>query len=122
MNALLWTLGTLVVLGMAIRIIFEREVNACFERDPAARNLVEVLLTYSGLHAIICYRIAHALDRLRLPILPRLLMTAARWITGIEIHPSATIGRGLFIDHGTGVVIGETTVIGNNVTLFQGVN
>ena len=116
-----WALGSLIVLGMAVRILFEPEVNACFERDPAARNLVEVLLTYTGLHVVIAYRIAHALDRIRIPVLPRLLMTVARWVTGIEIHPSATIGRGLFIDHGSGVVIGETAVLGNNVTLFQGV-
>ena len=116
-----WIMGTLVVLGIAVRIVFEREVKACFERDPAARNLIEVLLTYSGLHVIICHRVAHALDQLKIPVLPRLLMTVARWLTGIEIHPSASIGRGLFIDHGMGVVIGETAVIGNNVTLFQGV-
>ena len=121
MSGWLWVLGALVLLGMAIRIIFEREVKACFERDPAARNLLEVLLTYSGLHVIICHRIAHGLDRLKVPVLPRLIMTAARWVTGIEIHPGATIGRGLFIDHGMGVVIGETTVIGDDVTLFQGV-
>ena len=118
---LFWVAGGLVVLGMAIRILFESEVKACFERDPAARNVVEVLLTYSGLHAIIIYRIAHALDAIRLPVLPRLLMAIARGLTGIEIHPSAKIGRGLFIDHGTGVVIGETAVIGKDVTLFQGV-
>ncbi len=121
MTALLWTVGTLIVLGMAIRIVFEPEVKACFERDPAARNLAEVLLTYSGLHAIIGYRIAHVLDCLKIPLVPRLLMSLVRWCTGIEIHPSATIGRGLFIDHGTGVVIGETAVIGKHVTLFQGV-
>ncbi len=120
-EALLWTLGILVVVGMAIRIAFEPEVKACFERDPAARNLVEVLLAYSGLHVLVFHRIAHALDRLKVPLIPRLLMTAARWVTGIEIHPAATIGRGLFIDHGTGVVIGETAVIGDHVTLFQGV-
>lgn len=121
MTVVWWTLGTLVVVGMAVRILFESEVKACFERDPAARNLLEVLLTYSGLHAIICYHLAHALNRLRVPVIPRAIMTIARGLTGIEIHPSATIGRGLFIDHGMGVVIGETTVIGNNVTLFQGV-
>ena len=121
MTILLWMLGTLVVLGAAIRIVFAPEVKACFERDPAARNLVEVLLTYSGLHVIIAYRIAHALDRLKLPVIPRLLMALARGCTGIEIHPAATIGRGLFIDHGFGVVIGETAVLGENVTLFQGV-
>ncbi len=121
MSALWWTLGILVVLGMAVRILFEPEVKACFERDPAARNIVEVLLAYSGLHAIVAHRVAHALNRLKIPVVPRLLMTITRGLTGIEIHPAAAIGRGLFIDHGTGVVIGETAVSGNNVTLFQGV-
>ena len=121
MTILWWTLGVLILLGMAVRILFEPEVKACFERDPAARNIIEVLLTYSGLHVIIAYRIAHALDQLRIPVVPRLIMTVARWLTGVEIHPAATVGRGLFIDHGTGVVIGETSVIGRNVTLFQGV-
>ena len=121
MTMLWWTLGTLIVVGMVIRMAFEREVKACFERDPAARNLVEVLLTYSGLHVIVAHRIAHALDRCGVPVLPRLIMTLARGLTGIEIHPAATIGRGLFIDHGMGVVIGETAVLGENVTLFQGV-
>ncbi len=121
MSGLLWTLAVLVGLGMAVRIAFEPELKACFERDPAARNLVEVLLTYNGLHALIGYRIAHALEQLRVPVVPRLLMAIVRTLTGVEIHPAATIGRGLFIDHGTGVVIGETTVIGDGVTLFQGV-
>ena len=121
MTMVWWTLGTLVVVGMAVRILFESEVKACFERDPAARNFIEVLLTYSGLHAIICYHLAHALNRLQVPVIPRAIMTIARGLTGIEIHPSATIGRGLFIDHGMGVVIGETAIIGQNVTLFQGV-
>ena len=121
MIGLVWVLGFLVAAGLIIRLVFSPEVNACFERDPAARNIVEVLLTYTGLHAIVYYRIAHALDRIRIPVLPRLLMTGARALTGIEIHPAATIGRGLFIDHGSGVVIGETAVLGDNVTLFQGV-
>ena len=121
MTLVWWVLGGLLVSGMVVRILFEREVKACFERDPAARNIVEVLLTYCGLHVIIYHRIAHALDRLRMPVLPRLIMTIAHGLTGIEVHPSARIGRGLFIDHGTGVVIGETAVIGDNVTLFQGV-
>lgn len=118
-----WLVGLLIVVAslVLVRIAFAQEVKACFERDPAARNLIEVLLTYSGLHAIVSYRIAHALDRLKIPVLPRLIMAVARWLTGIEIHPAATIGRGLFIDHGTGVVIGETAVIGEHVTLFQGV-
>ncbi|MBI3996590.1 MAG: serine O-acetyltransferase [Candidatus Omnitrophica bacterium] len=119
--AVFWILALLIAVGTVIRVAFDAEVTACFERDPAARNLVEVLLTYSGLHVVVFYRLAHALDRVKIPVVPRLLMTIARWMTGIEIHPSARIGRGLFIDHGIGVVIGETTVIGRNVTLFQGV-
>ena len=114
---LLWIAAVLVL----VRIVFAAEVRACFERDPAARNTLEVLLTYPGLHAIVGFRIAHALDRIKIPVLPRLIMAVVRWATGIEIHPSAVIGRGLFIDHGTGVVVGETAVIGDNVTLFQGV-
>ena len=121
MTWLFWILGTLAVLGLAVRLAFGPEVKACFERDPAARNLIEVLFTYSGLHVIVAHRIAHALDRLNVPVIPRLLMALARGFTGVEIHPSAVIGRGLFIDHGFGVVIGETAVLGENVTLFQGV-
>ena len=114
----------LLIVGLLVAwvvVAFRPEIRACFERDPAARNLSEVLLTYSGLHAIVLHRAAHALDRLKVPLAPRLIMTMSRWLTGIEIHPSAVIGRGLFIDHGTGVVIGETAVLGRNVTLFQGV-
>ena len=121
MSALLWFVAILLAAGLVIRVAFEPEIRACFERDPAARNLLEVLLTYPGLHALVFHRIAHALDRVKAPVLPKLLMTAARLVTGVEIHPAATIGRGLFIDHGAGVVIGETAVIGDNVTLFQGV-
>jgi len=104
-----------------ISLIFKKEIKAIFERDPAATNFVEVLLTYSGLHAIIFYRIAHRMFKIGVPFLPRFMSQFARWITGIEIHPGAAISGGFFIDHGMGVVIGETSVIGNNVTLFQGV-
>ena len=121
MSVLIWTVAIFAAVVAAVRVLFAAEVKACFERDPAARSLVEIVLTYSGLHAIIVHRAAHALERLRIPVLPRLLMSLVRWITGIEIHPAAKIGRGLFIDHGMGVVIGETAVIGDNVTLFQGV-
>jgi serine O-acetyltransferase len=121
MTLALWGVGLLLVAGVMLRLTCAPEITACFERDPAARNLAEVLLTYSGLHAILWHRVAHALDRLGVPVLPRLLMAVARWLTGIEIHPAARIGRGLFIDHGAGVVIGETAVLGDNVTLFQGV-
>ncbi|PIQ84046.1 MAG: serine O-acetyltransferase [Candidatus Omnitrophica bacterium CG11_big_fil_rev_8_21_14_0_20_63_9] len=121
MSGFWWALLALVVAGLVVRIKFEPEVKACFERDPAARNFLEVLLTYSGLHVIVCYRIAHTLERVNVPVAPRLIMTLARWLTGIEIHPAATIGRGLFIDHGMSVVVGATAVIGENVTIFQGV-
>ena len=98
-----------------------REIRAVFERDPAAKSLAEVLLCYPGLHAIILHRIAHSFYRRRLFFLARLISQVTRLITHIEIHPGAKIGQGLFIDHGAGVVIGETTEIGDNVTIYQGV-
>ena len=118
-----WVIFALIVAAAIaiIRVVFALEIRACFERDPAARNTLEIILTYSGLHAILGYRLAHGLDRLGIPVLPRFLTQLARWLTGIEIHQAAQIGRGLFIDHGMGVVIGETAVLGKNVTLFQGV-
>jgi serine O-acetyltransferase len=94
--------------------------RAVFERDPAARNWLEVL-TYPGLHAIIWHRIAHRLWRWRLKFPARLISQINRFITGIEIHPGAAIGRGFFVDHGMGVVIGETAEIGDNVLLYHGV-
>ncbi len=97
------------------------DVDAALRRDPAARNRVEVLLTYPGVHALVAYRVAHALDARGLRLVARLLSHLARMFTGIEIHPRATIGRGLFIDHGMGVVIGETAVIGDRCHLLQGV-
>ena len=118
-----WLTSLILFLALIVimRVACAAEIRACFERDPAARNQVEVLLTYPGLHAVFGYRIAHLLEGIGMPVLPRLLMMLVRWWTGIEIHPAAQIGRGLFIDHGMGVVIGETAVIGDNVTLFQGV-
>ena len=97
------------------------DFRAVFERDPAARNAVEVWLAYPGFHAIVLHRVAHVLHHLGLPVLPRWLSHVNRFLTGIEIHPAAEIGPGFFIDHGMGVVIGETTQIGENVTLYQGV-
>ncbi|MBM2809575.1 MAG: cysE [Chloroflexi bacterium] len=97
------------------------DYKAVFERDPAAQNGVEVVLAYPGFHAIVAHRIAHTLWRWRVPVLPRVLSHLSRFLTGIEIHPGAQIGRGFFIDHGMGVVIGETTQIGDGVTLYQGV-
>ncbi len=98
-----------------------RDIRAVFERDPAARSVIEVLLNYSGLHAIWWHRAAHRLWHWGLPVTARFLSQVARLFTGIEIHPAAKIGDGFFIDHGMGVVIGETAEVGNNVTLFQGV-
>lgn len=97
------------------------DVRIIFERDPAASNVLEVILAYSGLHAIIFHRLAHPLYKLGLRTIPRLISQFSRLVTGIEIHPGAEIGSGFFIDHGMGVVIGETTEIGDNVTLYQGV-
>ncbi len=97
------------------------DVRAIRERDPAARGFLEILLCYPGLHAILLHRLAHQLWRLRMPLLPRLLSHFGRLLTGIEIHPGATLGQGVFIDHGMGVVIGETAQVGDNVTMYQGV-
>lgn len=99
----------------------KKDFRAIFERDPAAVNSIEVLLTTPGLHAIILHRTAHWLWEKGVPLLPRVISHIGRFLTGIEIHPGAAIGDSFFIDHGMGVVIGETTIIGNNVTLFQGV-
>lgn len=99
----------------------QQDANAIFEADPAARSVDEVVLTYPGFYAIAIYRVAHALHQLGFPLLPRLLTEYAHQRTGVDIHPGATIGRRFVIDHGTGVVIGETTTIGDNVKLYQGV-
>lgn len=96
-------------------------IGRILEMDPAARNRVNVVLNYPGLHAMFFYRINHFLWGIHLKILARFLSQVARFLTGIEIHPGATIGKRFFIDHGMGVVIGETTVIGNDCTLYQGV-
>ena len=103
----------------ALRVLRD-DVRAIFRNDPAARNLAEVLL-YPGLHAVLLHRIAHAIHRRGVPFVPRLISQLARFLTGIEIHPGATLGRGFFIDHGMGVVIGETAEIGDWVMLYQGV-
>ena len=98
-----------------------RDLKAVFERDPAATSRLEVFFAYSGFHALLAYRFSHWLLEYRVPFFPRFISQAARWLTGVEIHPGAQIGTGFFIDHGMGVVIGETTEIGDYVTLFQGV-
>src|SRR5699024_2461000 len=104
--------------------IFKRmkeDMDVVFEQDPAARSYIEVFLTYSGLHAIWNHRIAHRFYKWRLYFIARSLSQFSRFLTGIEIHPGAVIGRRFFIDHGMGVVIGETCEIGDNVTIYQGV-
>jgi serine O-acetyltransferase len=111
--------GTMRRLAGEIR----RDVAAAHERDPAARGVssLEVLASWPGVHALLAHRVSHALHEAGVPLLPRLLATATRATTNIEIHPAAEIGDALFIDHGTGVVVGETAEIGDNVTLYQGV-
>src|SRR5215469_14519867 len=97
------------------------DIQAVFDRDPAARTTLEVVLTYPGLHAIWLHHIAHFLWKHDLKLVGRIISAFSRFLTGIEIHPGATIGRRLFIDHGSGVVIGETAEIGDDVLLYQGV-
>jgi serine O-acetyltransferase len=112
-------LGTLARVARELR----EDLTAAQERDPAARDVgrIEILLTYGGVQALLGHRVAHALHRAGVPLAPRLLANLLRVTTGVEIHPAAVIGRALFIDHGAGVVIGETAEIGDEVTLYQGV-
>ena len=121
MNVLIAIIGIVILFWISAAVLFRKEISAVFERDPAAANFLEVLMTYSGLHAMIFYRISHRLSKMHIPFLPRWISQLGRFFTGIEIHPGAEIGASLFIDHGMGVVIGETTIIGDNVTLYQGV-
>ena len=97
------------------------QIDTIFREDPAAKSVVEILLCYPGFHAILFHRLAHWLHRRGVPLLPRVMSQTSRFFTGIEIHPGAHIGRRFFIDHGMGVVIGETTEIGDDVLLYQGV-
>ena len=101
--------------------LLKEDVTCVFERDPAARNVMDVLTCYSGVHAILFHRVNHWMWRRGLRWPARFLGNIARWLTGIEIHPGAKIGRRFFVDHGTGVVIGETAEVGDDVTLYQGV-
>jgi serine O-acetyltransferase len=112
-------LGTFARVARELR----QDLTAAQERDPAARGIgrAEILLTYPGVHALLAHRVAHALHESGIPFLPHALANLSRTVTGIEIHPAAKIGEALLIDHGAGVVIGETAEIGDNVTLYQGV-
>ena len=104
-----------------LRSRIKKDIRVIFERDPAARSVIEVVCCYSGLHAIWLHRISHKLYLKGWVLIPRMISNLGRFLTGIEINPGATIGEGLFIDHGTGIVIGETAELGRNVTLYQGV-
>lgn len=97
----------------------KEDIKVIYDNDPAAKNILEVLLCYPGLHALICYRLAHRLHKWHIPLIPRIISYIARIFTGIEIHPAAQIGRRFFIDHGEGVVIGETSIIGDDVLMYQ---
>ncbi|NMG21040.1 serine O-acetyltransferase [Brasilonema bromeliae] len=101
--------------------IFLADFRIIFERDPAARNWLEVLFCYPGLQALLLYRLAHWLHIIHIPLIPRLISHIARFLTGVEIHPGATIGHSVFIDHGMGVVIGETAIVGDYTLIYQGV-
>lgn len=104
-----------------VRAMLQTDLQAAFDGDPAAGSMAEILFAYPGMFAVFVYRLAHVLYTLEVPMLPRMMTEHAHSLTGIDIHPGATIGEYFFIDHGTGVVIGETTVIGNRVKLYQGV-
>lgn len=104
-----------------VRRLVETDIDAAYDGDPAATSRMEVVMAYPGLYAVTVHRIAHELYKLSVPIIPRVMSEIAHSKTGIDIHPGATIGERFFIDHGTGVVIGETTIIGRNVRIYQGV-
>lgn len=119
---LLFLLICLIVLySLFVAIFFRREIRSILTKDPAAASYLEVLMLYPGLHSVVMHKFAHLLYLFKIPFLPRFLSEMMRFFTGIEIHPGARIGRGLFIDHGNGVIIGETAIIGDNVLLYQGV-
>lgn len=103
-----------------IKTILE-DINTIKEKDVAARSVLEVIFLYQGFHVLLAYRVAHKLLKWKIPFIPRMISQIARFLTGIEIHPGAKIGKRFFIDHGMGVVIGETTIIGDDVLIYQGV-
>ena len=106
---------------MRIFKLIKQEINTIKAKDPAAKSTLEIVLLYQGFHALILHRFAHKLYKLKIPFLPRFISQFSRFFTGIEIHPGATIGKNFFIDHGMGVVIGETAIIGDNCLVYQGV-
>lgn len=121
MIILLFIILIIALYALIVSIVFRSEIKSALERDPAAKSAIEIVLLYSGFHALVFYRVSHALWLVKIPILPRLISQVGKFLTGIEIHPGAKIGKGLFIDHGLGVVIGETSILGDSITLYQGV-
>jgi len=119
---IIYILAALALIKLTlISVFFYGDIRAAQKKDPAAKSFIEVLLLYQGLHALVAYRLGHALYKMRLFFFARWLSQMTRWMTGIEIHPGAKIGKRFFIDHGMGVVIGETSIIGDDVLLYQGV-
>ncbi|MFA5356224.1 MAG: serine O-acetyltransferase EpsC [Candidatus Omnitrophota bacterium] len=114
-------LSLILLKTFILSLIFYKEIRAARAKDPAAKGFFEILVLYQGLHALISHRTAHFFYKMGLTFIARLISQVSRHFTGIEIHPGATIGKGFFIDHGMGVVIGETAIIGDNVLLYQGV-
>lgn len=106
---------------MKIFKLIKQEIKTIKAKDPAAKSTLEIVLLYQGFHALILHRLAHKLYKMKIPFLPRFISQFSRFITGIEIHPGASIGKNFFIDHGMGVVIGETAIIGDNCLVYQGV-
>ncbi|MBF0385500.1 MAG: serine O-acetyltransferase [Candidatus Omnitrophica bacterium] len=124
MNIVVLLLSIFLIISfliLLISLLFAKEIKETKDKDPAAKSYLEIIIFYPGLHALIFYRIAHCLWIGRLKIIARAVSQLARFLTGIEIHPGARIGQGFFIDHGMGVVVGETSIVGNNVTIYQGV-
>ena len=121
MVAMYVLLTILLVWAILFFAVAPKEMTNIMARDPAARSYIEVILLYPGLHAVVAYRYAHFFHKHKFYLTARIISQLARFFTGIEIHPGATIGKGLFIDHGMGVVIGETAIIGDNVLIYQGV-
>lgn len=120
-NIIFILLGLVFLKLILVSIFFYDEIKNAQKRDPAAKSFLEVLILYQGLHALVYYRIGHLFYKMRMFFLARYISQVARFFTGIEIHPGAQIGKGLFIDHGMGVVVGETAIIRDNVLLYQGV-
>ena len=119
-NILIILLVFLVIKLALVSIFFYEDIRAVQKMDPAAKSFLEIVLLYQGLHALVFFRIAHVLYKIRLFFLARFLSQLARFLTGIEIHPGARIGKRFFVDHGMGVVIGETAILGDDVLLYQG--